>query len=64
MPHEVWLACCLVLVLEGLLLALLPATWQRMMAELSRVDPRRLRLGGIAAMVVGMLCLKLVQSWT
>jgi len=62
MPHEIWVACCLVLVFEGMVLAAVPKAWQRMMVELSSVRPRQLRVGGMLAMGLGLICLKLVQG--
>lgn len=62
MTEEWWIAGCLVLVIEGLVLAAFPAAWQRMMLQLAQVSPRQLRTGGIVAMVLGLLCLKLVKG--
>ncbi|MDZ4812570.1 MAG: DUF2065 domain-containing protein [Pseudomonadota bacterium] len=62
MSDEIWVAGCLILVIEGLLLAAIPVSWQRVMLELASVDPKRLRIGGIVAMLVGLVCLKLVKG--
>lgn len=62
MSEELWVAGCLILVIEGLILAAVPRGWQRMMLELATVPPSRLRAGGIVAMVLGLLCLKLVRG--
>jgi uncharacterized protein YjeT (DUF2065 family) len=62
MADELWIAGCLVLVFEGLVLAAIPRQWQRMMLDLAQVDPRYLRTGGIVAMIVGLVCLKLVRG--
>jgi hypothetical protein len=61
MPNEIWVALCLVVVFEGLLLFAFPRAWQRMALELSQVDPRRLRAGGGIAIIVGLLLLQLVR---
>ena len=60
MPRDLYAALCLVLVIEGLVLFLVPRGWQKMMQEASHLDPRSLRLFGAAAMVIGALVLRLV----
>lgn len=62
MADELWIAGCLILVIEGLILAAIPRQWQKMMLDLAQVDPRHLRSGGIVAMMVGLICLKLVKG--
>jgi uncharacterized protein YjeT (DUF2065 family) len=59
MPKEIWVALCLVVVFEGLLLFAAPQAWQRMAQDLSQIDPRRLRAGGGIAVIVGLLLLQL-----
>ncbi|HET8898703.1 MAG TPA: DUF2065 domain-containing protein [Rhodanobacteraceae bacterium] len=54
-------ALCLVLVIEGLVLFVVPAGWQKMMRDAAELDPRVLRWCGLAAMVVGALALRLVR---
>jgi hypothetical protein len=60
MPNQIWVALCLVLVFEGLLLFAAPRAWQRMAMELAQIDPKRLRAGGGIAIIVGLLLLQLV----
>ncbi len=55
-----WIAGCLVFVFEGLMLAAMPAGWQKMMSQLATVDPKRLRWIGVVAMLVGLLGIKLL----
>lgn len=62
MADEFWIAGCLVLVIEGLILAAMPASWQRLMLELATIDPQKLRTGGIVTMIVGLVGLKLVKG--
>jgi uncharacterized protein len=62
MSEQIWIAGCLILIIEGLILAVIPASWQRLMQELASIDSAKLRLGGIVAMVVGMICLKIVKG--
>ena len=60
MAREFWIAACLVLIFEGVVLAAIPKRWQRLMVELTKVDPQRLRAVGIGAMLLGYLCLQWV----
>lgn len=60
MPRDLYAALCLVLVIEGLVLFVVPRGWQRMMRDASELDPRSLRLFGAAAMVVGAIVLQWV----
>lgn len=46
-------ALALVLVIEGLVLALLPGAPQRLLQRLSEVPPSALRLGGVVAVAAG-----------
>ena len=62
MSEQLWVAGCLVLIIEGLILAAMPAAWQRLMLELATIEPQKLRTGGIVAMIVGLVCLKLVKG--
>ncbi len=62
MADEFWIAGCLILVIEGLVLAAFPAAWQRAMLQLTQIEPKQLRTGGIVAMLIGVVCLKLVKG--
>jgi len=61
MPREIVLALCLVVVFEGLFLFAAPTAWQRMAAELSQLEPRKLRTWGGIAMIVGLIFLQLAR---
>ena len=61
MPKEIAIALCLVAVFEGLVLFAMPRGWQRMAAELAQADPRRLRIYGGVAMIVGLVFLQIVR---
>ena len=53
-----WLACGLVLVLEGLMPAINPAGWRRMFEQLLQLRDEQIRFVGLpACMVVGLLIL-------
>jgi uncharacterized protein YjeT (DUF2065 family) len=60
-PPEIAIALCLVLVFEGLFLFAAPRAWQRMAAELSQLEPRRLRAYGGVAMIVGLVMLQVMR---
>jgi uncharacterized protein YjeT (DUF2065 family) len=59
--HELLAALCLVLVIEGLLLFVAPQTWQRMVEQMRKLEPRQLRIIGGIMVGVGLLLLKLVN---
>jgi uncharacterized protein YjeT (DUF2065 family) len=54
-------ACCLLLVLEGLLPFLSPRAWRHMVETASRMDDRSLRAAGFGSMIAGTLLLYLVH---
>jgi len=55
MAKELWLALGLVLVIEGLLPALNPGGYRRMVQLLNQRDDSTLRLIGLAMLVAGAL---------
>ena len=55
-----WVAGCLVFVFEGLMLAAMPVSWQKLMSQMSTIDPVRLRWIGVGAMLFGLLGIKLL----
>jgi uncharacterized protein len=61
MPHELSVALCLVLVLEGLMLFALPRYWQAMMRQALALSPRALRVFGAGAVLAGLVVLQLVR---
>ena len=61
MWREFGIAVCLMLVLEGVIPFLYPARWRRLVASLAEIDDRKLRLAGLASMVMGTLLLYLVN---
>jgi uncharacterized protein YjeT (DUF2065 family) len=54
-------ALALVLIIEGLLPLLAPAAWQRALQELSKYNPRVIRIGGIISMLSGAVLLQLIH---
>ncbi len=56
-------AIAIVLVLEGLVLAIFARSLPALLAEIERLDPGSLRRAGIASMVVGSVLYLLVRGW-
>ncbi|WP_211830016.1 MULTISPECIES: DUF2065 domain-containing protein [Kistimonas] len=59
--HELIVAFCLLLVLEGILPFLYPQRWRRLVEQLATVDDRTLRICGLISMLAGTLLLYLVR---
>ncbi len=62
MSESIFIALGLVLVLEGLLYALVPGQLRRMLAAMEHLSDDQLRLGGVAAIAVGVLIVFMVRS--
>ena len=56
-------AIALVLLIEGLALAIFARSLPALLAELERLDPRSLRLAGIASIALGTALYLLVRGW-
>ena len=54
-------AFCLVLVIEGVMPFLSPATLRRTAAVTSQLPDRALRLAGLISMLIGLMLLQLVR---
>lgn len=61
MWHEIKIALCLVLVIEGVMPFLSPGAWRGMVVTAARMNDRGLRLAGLASMLAGTLLLYLVN---
>ncbi len=61
MWHDLGVAICLVLVIEGVMPFLYPQRWKEMVAALASVDDRTMRLMGLGSMVVGTALLYLIN---
>jgi len=61
MAGQILTALCLVMVIEGLLPALDPARFRKMVELLAEVDDRTIRVIGLSSMVVGALLLALLN---
>ena len=58
---DLFAALGLVLVIEGLLYAIAPERMKRMAAAVQPIPPSALRVGGIAAAVLGLIVVWLVR---
>lgn len=54
MWEELARAFCLMLVIEGIIPFLYPGRWRQLVASLALVDDRRLRIMGLASMLIGV----------
>ena len=61
MLHELAIAFCLMLVLEGIIPFLYPARWRSLVAALAGINDNTLRMAGFTSMVVGTLMLYLIN---
>lgn len=61
MWHDLAIAFCLMLVIEGLTPFLSPRAWRGMIAAAAQFDDRSLRLAGLGSMLAGTLLLYMVN---
>jgi uncharacterized protein YjeT (DUF2065 family) len=54
-------AFALLLIIEGLLPMIAPQAWQKAMQELSRHNPKAIRIGGILSMLAGAFLLQFLH---
>ena len=62
MLPNVLMALGLVLVIEGLLYALVPAQLKAMMIAVQKLSDDHLRIGGVAAMAIGVVAVWIVHA--
>jgi uncharacterized protein YjeT (DUF2065 family) len=62
MIHDLLTALGLVLVIEGLLYALVPAKLKAMMQTVQKLSDDQLRIGGVVAMATGVAAVWLVGA--
>jgi uncharacterized protein len=60
--NDLWAACALYLVLEGLMPFANPGGMKRALAQLSQLDERVLRIAGFLSMVAGTVLLYVVRG--
>jgi len=61
MWHDVGIALCLVLVIEGIVPFLYPRRWREMVTMLSEIDDKTMRVAGLASMLFGTGLLYLIN---
>jgi len=61
MWNELWIALALMLVLEGIVPFLSPDTVRRMIATMTQMDDRSMRVAGLLSMLAGLGLLYLVH---
>jgi uncharacterized protein len=61
MAQDLFTAFALLLIIEGLLPVLAPQAWQKAMQELSRYNPKAIRIGGIVSMLGGAFLLQFLH---
>ena len=60
--NDLWAACALYLVLEGLMPFANPGGMKRALAQLSQLDERVMRIAGFLSMVAGAVLLYVVRG--
>jgi uncharacterized protein YjeT (DUF2065 family) len=61
MWHDLGIALCLVLVIEGIVPFLYPRRWREMVMMLSEIDDRAMRIAGLTSMLLGTGLLYLIN---
>lgn len=59
--HELLVATCLMLVLEGIMPFVAPQRWRKLIEYAARTDDRSMRMMGLACMLVGVVLLYLIN---
>ena len=61
MWHDLAVALCLMLVIEGIIPFIDPRRWRRMLKMLDQVDDRTVRVIGLCSMLVGTIMLVIIN---
>lgn len=61
MWQDLGAAIALLLIIEGIMPFLSPATWRRFLRNVLEMDEQTLRFAGLTSMVIGLLLLYLVK---
>ncbi|MDH5737158.1 MAG: DUF2065 domain-containing protein [Gammaproteobacteria bacterium] len=61
MWHDLGVAFCLMLVLEGIMPFLYPRRWREMVAMLAQISDRQMRIMGLISMLAGTGLLYLIN---
>lgn len=57
MWHELWVAICLVMVIEGILPFVSPGLWRESIMRISQLGEQTIRWMGLASMLIGTVLL-------
>jgi uncharacterized protein len=60
--NDLWAACALYLVIEGLMPFANPGALKRALLQIANLDDRTMRIVGLASMIAGALLLFLVRG--
>ena len=61
MWHELAVAFCLMLVIEGIIPFVSPGRWRKMLLVLDQVDDNTMRMIGLGSMLAGMVLLLIIN---
>ena len=61
MWHELAIAFCLMLVIEGMLPFISPGRWRKMLMMLDQIDDNTMRMIGLGSMLAGTVLLLLIN---
>jgi hypothetical protein len=61
MLHEIAIAFCLMLVIEGLIPCIDPQRWRRMLKLLDQIDDSTMRYMGLGSMLLGTTLLLIIN---
>lgn len=61
MWHELAVAVCLMLVIEGIVPFVAPQRWRKMLLMLDQIDDNTMRIIGLASMLVGTAILVIIN---
>lgn len=62
MWHDLLVALCLVVIIEGILPFLSPRYWRKIVFNAAQLDDRSLRIMGLASMLIGVGALYLING--
>ena len=62
MLNDLLLVLALVLILEGLMPALNPGGWTRMIEQISQLPERTIRIGGMVMIVAGFVLFQIARA--
>jgi uncharacterized protein YjeT (DUF2065 family) len=61
MWHELAIAFCLMLVIEGIIPFISPGRWRKMLLVLDQIDDNTMRMIGLGSMLTGTVLLLLIN---